>query len=362
MERKWHDKVCLVIFEKSGILSSNSFEFYPPEMKISKHRWKKLIRAIGPLLLIFFLIKIVDPWAVVDHLKGIRVGIFLMSILFFPIVISAQTFRWWLVCQNLSLGASFQSLFPICYISRFLSIIPVTGVFALAKIIYLREEGKPVGGTAVSIILDKILDILGLVFFGLFAFFYFPEKIFSDSSIWVLYCGIVLFIAVTIVTIIFGKNLWSALRSLLKQYMNQRIRKIGGNIEADLNRFWSGFNLKICSIFLALAIVIGLLRSLVLYVLAISVNIHVSFALIVGCRALVGIVSIIPISIGGLGTRDAVLLLTLPLAGISNDAALALGFVAFIWNILLKFSGVLFWFRRPLPSEGITAVKEMIFP
>ena len=89
---------------------------------------------------------------------------------------------------------------------------------------------------------------------------------------------------------------------------------MGDNLEADLAGFWSGFNLQFCGLILGISIAIGLLRSLVLYLLAISLNIYVDFGLIVACRALIGIVNVIPISISGLGTRDAILLLALLIA------------------------------------------------
>jgi len=328
-------------------------------MSSSKRRWKRLIKAIGPLLLIFLLIRIVDPMAVADRLAELRPGIFLVSILFFPLAIALRTLRWWLICQYLNMRVSFQSLFPILYISRFLSIIPITGFFALSKIIYLKDEDKPAGTTGVSILLNKAFDILGLLFFGLFAFVYFPGILIKDSPIWVLYCALILLLGLLI---IFGKKLGNGLWALFKRHLNQKSRSIGANIEADLTRFWSVFSLKLFFLFLVLAIVIGLLRSLVLYVLAISINIHVPFAMIVACRALIGIVNVIPVSIGGLGTREAVLLLTLPLAGISDDGALALGLVAFIWNILFRLSGVVFWMKRPLPTKAIRAVHETLFP
>ena len=328
-------------------------------MKLSKRGWKRLIKAIGPLLLIFFLIKIVDPWAVADHLKNIRLNIFIAAFLFFPLLISIRTYRWWIICRQVNLGASFQSLFQITYISWFLSILPVTGVFAISKIVYLNEEGKSARTVAISIIIDKLSDILGLLFFGLFAIFSFHKIPIGESSIWILYGAITILLGLMIV---FGKWLWRGFRNLLKRYMNQKMRAIGAGMEADLGRFWSEFSSKLTLQFFAFAIVIGLLRSLVLYVLALSINLHVTFALIVGCRALIGIVNVVPISISGLGTRDAVLLFILPFAGISNDAALALGLIAFLWGILFKLSGVVFWIKRPLPTAAITSIKGKLFP
>ena len=132
---------------------------------------------------------------------------------------------------------------------------------------------------------------------------------------------------------------------------------MGRNLEADLAGFWAGFNLQFLGLIIGISIAIGLLRSLVLYLLAISLNIYVDFGLIVACRALIGIVNVIPISISGLGTRDAILLLTLPLSGVPKEAAIALGFAAFLWTLCSKFSGIVFWLKHPLPSDSIRAMK-----
>jgi hypothetical protein len=71
---------------------------------------------------------------------------------------------------------------------------------------------------------------------------------------------------------------------------------------------------------------------------------------------------VIPVSISGLGTRDAILLFALPLAGVSKEAAIALGFLAFLWTIGSKFSGVIFWFKHPLPTSSIRSIKEKLIP
>jgi uncharacterized protein (TIRG00374 family) len=327
-------------------------------MKSLEIRWKKLIKAIGPLLLLVFLIKVIDPWEVVDHLRGINIGIFLSNFLLFPFVISVRTFRWWIICRSLNIKTSFRSLFPIYYVSRFLSLLPVTGVFALSRIIYLKEEGKPVATAAISIIIDKLADILGLIFFSLFAVFFLPQYLIEGIPIWILYVTGILLISAFFV---FSKRLRKGVRRILERYMNQKFSRIGADLETSLARFWSDTSLKFIMLILVIGLAVGLLRSLILYVLALSINIHVPFAMIVGCRALIGIVNIIPVSIGGLGTRDAVLLLVLPLSGVSSEAAVVLGFIAFLWNILLNLSGMIFWFNRPLPTEAIASIKDRLF-
>ena len=117
-----------------------------------------------------------------------------------------------------------------------------------------------------------------------------------------------------------------------------------------------------CSLFLILgiSIAIGLLRAFVLYVLAVSLHISASFGIIIACRAIIGLVNVIPITISGLGTRDAVLLLMLPLAGATREGAIALGLAAFLWTIGSKFSGVFFWLNCPLPLKSFRNIKERL--
>lgn len=321
----------------------------------SKLKWKGLLRVLGPLLFIFFFMKVVDPRSVIDHLRGIRMEIVLASAGLFPVLILAFTFRWWIICRQLKMTAAFAQLFRIFYISWFFAALPISGSAALSKAVYLKEEGTPTGSALISIILDKLFDVIGLMFFGLYGLLYFPKDLFGGQLLWTVYGAM----AVALLTcLVCGKRIWEGLRTFLNRSTKRKYRKIGRSLDANLTEFWSGFNLRFVSVMLVNSVFIGLLRALVLYLLAISLNMHVAFSLMVACRALVGMANVIPVSIGGLGTRDAVLLLTLPLAGISREAAISLGFAAFLWALCSNFSGVAFWFKRPLPSKGASALKE----
>lgn len=326
-------------------------------MQIFKKNGKRLLKLLGPLFFIFLFIRVVDPQATVSALKEIRPDMALLSVLLFPVVNAALTYRWWLICRRLKLKVAFKGLFQIYYISWFLSALPLVGILPLAKLFYLKEEEHPAGISAVSIILDKLFDISGLFVFGLFGLVYLPQSLFNIS-----YLGIIIVVALltVILLLIFGSKIRSIGLSFLKQYTNKRLQKIGSNLQADLKGFWSRFNFRFFFLILFISIAIGILRALVLYVLAISLNISASFGLIVAARAIIGIVNIIPITISGLGTRDGILLLTLPFAGVTKEAAIALGLLAFLWTICSKFSGIFFWLKRPLPSGSLRGIREKL--
>lgn len=327
-------------------------------MKSSRNIGKKLIRLLGPILFLFLLIKTVNPWLVSDLLKGIRIEIVLVSMILFPILISVRTFRWGIICRHLNMEISFKRLFQIYYISWFLGSIPLSGISVLSKLVYIKEEGGSVSRTMVSITIDKLFDIVGHMCFGLFAFFYFPKEIFKDNLLGSFYIGMALIMCLIFV---FRVKIWEVYVKLIQRYIKKDNRQGEDNLDTDIMAFLPSFDLRSVVIIMSLSVVIGLLRSLVLYGLAISLAMPVTFGLIVGCRALIGIINIIPITINGLGTREAILLLLLPLSGISMESALALGFTAFLWTICYKLSGMVFWLRQPLPFNGMLSIKEKIF-
>jgi uncharacterized protein (TIRG00374 family) len=328
-------------------------------MQFLRLKWKGLLKFIGPIFFIYLIIRVVDPRTTANILLEIQPSTAILSVFLFPLLIFTLTARWWMICRWLEMKVPFTKLFQIYYISWFLSAVPFVGVLPLAKIIYLKEEGKPASKTAVSVTLDKLCDVLGQVFFSLFALIYFPEIFLKDMHRWILFAaGCITLFAV----LIFWSKIWTKVTEVLKRYTGKRIQKIGENLENELSEIWSRFDLNFVTKILSISVVLGLLRSLILYLLAISLNITVSFILIIACRALIGIINVIPVSISGLGTRDAILLFALPLAGVSKEAAIALGFLAFLWTIGSKFSGVIFWFKHPLPTSSIRSIKEKLIP
>jgi uncharacterized protein (TIRG00374 family) len=253
------------------------------------------------------------------------------------------------------MAVQYSSVFSIYHISWFLSLIPLAAISPIAKLAYFKDAGKPVSRTAVSITLDKLFDVLGLMLFSLFGIVYFPGSLFKDLHLWVYFGGIT---CLALIILVFGGRLWNVLIGALKQYSNKKIQKLGENLEAELSHFWSGVDTHFFLLIFCISILIGLLRSLVLYLLALALDIDVGFGLIVACRALFGVINIIPISLSGLGTREAVLLPALSLAGISKELALALGFMAFLLTLCSKFTGILFWLQRPLPLNVIRSIRE----
>jgi uncharacterized protein (TIRG00374 family) len=326
-------------------------------MQSLKPKWKGLLKCVGPLFFIFVLIQLVDLRTAAQLIKEINPVWATISLLLSPIFLGALTLRWWLICQRLEIKIPLKELFQINYISWFIGLLPLMVVTPLSKFIYLTEKETPASTTAFSITLDKLFDIIGLISFGLFGLIYFPSGFFKEMQVWIfLTVGFLAFVTI----LVFWNKIWATFIHFLKRYAGNKIRRIGKNLDIDLSEFWSRFDLAFFIFMISISISLGILRAIILYLLALALKIHVSFGLIVACRALIGIVNIIPITINGLGTRDAVLLLALPLSGVSKEAAIALSCLMFLWLIFSKSFGIFFWLKRPLPLSIFMSIKEKL--
>ena len=303
---------------------------------------KLALKLIGIVIFIVILLTAVDFSRLLTTLQTVRPDLALLSLLlFFPLMI-VQAFRWWLVCRQLKIEVGFTALLEIYYISWFLGSIPMSGATPFSKTLYLKTEGFAWDRSAAVVVIDKVLDLLGTMGFALFGLSYLPHQYLVDflsGWIYVAGGGMVLFI-------LFQTRLMKKAWDRIWTFFVRRLGDKAPDVASILTDFRQGIGVRTGFAHLLLIVAIGLMRSVILYVLALSLSLNVSFWLMVACRSLIGAINIVPISINGLGTRDAVLLLILPLWGITKEAAVALAFLAFIWAVFTKLSGVLFWLKR----------------
>ena len=323
-------------------------------MKLPTLGWKKLIKLLGPALFLFFFIKVVDPHQTAKLLKNINILPALLSMAFFPLIVYLRSLRWWMIGRKIQLDSSLKRLFEINYIAWFLGNLPVGGISAVSKFLYLKDEGVTASRAFISLTIDKLIDTGALFLLGLYALYYLPTSLVAAKIPWAF---VIIATLLIIVVLAAGKKIWAGFKNVLSRYLNKRLQRIGSDLENDLKLFWSTSGLSFFTATLILSVAIEILRAVVIYIIAHAIGLSVSFGFMVACTGLIGLANIIPISVHGLGVRDAVLLLTLPLIGYSKEAALALGLAMFLWTILFKLSGVYFWFKSPLPLKGGDAIK-----
>ena len=90
-----------------------------------------------------------------------------------------------------------------------------------------------------------------------------------------------------------------------------------------------------------LSLVVWMLKLSVLFLLSRSLKTDIPFWFVMSIGSVAVIVSLLPISISGLGTRDAVFIFFLSLHNISAESAVALSFLFLIfgfWSVVVSFA------------------------
>lgn len=317
-------------------------------MNVTGKAGKVLVKCLGPMLFLFLALKVVDPRAAWELLKGIRWDLAAWSVVFCPWLIGVHAWRWWAIGRLVGMASSFKRLFHVYWTGWFLGFLPPGGVAVLAKIYYLKRDGEPAGRTSVSLGVDKLFDLVSTSLFGIYGLLYFQGSLFPGYGMWLGLAGGILILAAVLLR---GRWFWERARGVLLGYV-KRLRSGVKDVLRESDRaaaaFWQAVSLALFLKLTLLSLCLELSRALVFLLLAQALGLNMPVAFAFACRALIGLVQVVPVTVGGLGTREAVLMLTLPLGGFSREAAVALGFLSFLWNVLFHLSGVFSWLKEPV--------------
>jgi uncharacterized protein (TIRG00374 family) len=203
-----------------------------------------------------------------------------------------------------------------------------TGVIRFYK---LSSFDKKRAETLASVAVDRIISAIALCIVGLlFWFLYFPSNSnYIALSMSLLLSGLILFSII----IYLNRGTDSAIKILdilNIDYVTSRIKKVF----FALNRFRNLSSRSITIIF-TVSIFTQILGIGVYYLLAMSLGIKISFFAMGWIRCVAVLISMIPMSIAGLGVREASLIFLLRPFSIVDDEALAFSLLVFAVNFVL---------------------------
>lgn len=321
-------------------------------------RYGWLIRLLGPALLVAFLftsdlgklaaiLAAADPWPVILSL--------LLLVVFLPV----KAWRWTLILRELGLRLALWPATVLYAIGIYLGAVTPGQAGDLVKAWYLRDQGQPLGPAVVSVVLDRLFDLLvmsSLAAIGVLAFWdRLPNRTAQAVVAAVFVTGVVTALVVVLV------------RPLREQLFARVLPLLPGKVRGVLERLQEQLGLlRLRGGALALIILASLLSALItfyrVYLLFSALDIVVPFLAFVAMTALVALVQVLP-SIAGIGTRDALLIALLAIYGYPPEAALSLSALLLLLNIEHIVVGLLASLAYPLaPRPPLPAAGEGVPP
>ena len=311
-------------------------------------RW--LTRLLGPAVLAYFLLT-TDLHRIAANLREVRWTPLVLSLALYAGLVLTKAWRWRVLLKELGLATpTLREACTLFMIGQFAggATPGQTGDFVRAW--YLRERGAPLSAALFSILIDRLLDFFLLAIlslFGLVAFLdIFPTAL--RPAILVTTVGFAIVVAITVPALIArGPRRWLMTRMgrLAPRSVGDRLERWQGLLDALEGRPALALTLLFATI---AATAVVMVRIWLLYR---ALDVVIPVPLLVSASALISILQTLPVSVAGVGVRDAVLVAVLTHHGYAPERALALSALFLLLTVEQMLIGFFVSMKHPLGAS-----------
>jgi glycosyltransferase 2 family protein len=298
---------------------------------------KKILPIIGILIFVYILIKL-DISQVIKEVSEARINFLLIAILFIFISFLTETLKWFSIARVQKTDISFLQALRINFVSFFYGFITPSKVGGVMRAKYLKEYNNNVVKGVGNFVLDKVLDVCSLVFLAILFSFVFKDIL----PINFFYYSIALLVSMVIFLFIFFdiKKSRFILRIFYKRFVPEKWKE---RAKREFYHFYEDMPKKK---YFFLFFILNILNWIVLYAVSFfigkSVGINLHFFYFLAILPIATLVAQIPITIAGLGTREATLITLFGLLGIEKTKVFSMSMInLFIGAIIPSIIGVL---------------------
>jgi uncharacterized membrane protein YbhN (UPF0104 family) len=307
---------------------------------------KFFLRLIGPVIFFVLLYLYVDAKVLIKVLLASKWTFFILSLALIPALIFIRSIRWRIILSKYDIICTKWQCFKI-YFVEMVAIMVVATVGTFVKAVYLKRDGHGLLLPLLSILAEKYYDYLLPLIFGGASVLIVWIKLGSDS-------GFVLFILVTCLAFFPARK---ACLLLSPRFFPKRLKIVllekGWNINEHLLKIYDMLSFKIYIYSLG---AFGI-YFISIYFLTRGLNLELSFFQVVLIMTITSLITLIPISFLGIGTRDAGLLAVFSFFGHTPEQAVALSMALLLLRIAIVFLGSIFWFIDPPPLAELKKIN-----
>lgn len=314
------------------------------------------IRLIGLAILVLILLKL-DLRSTLAALAGLHWAPLILAIAANLPLFGLKAWRWQSMLRMQGIDYPWRDAFLAFVAGLFLGLVTPGRVGEMSKALYVKQDrGVPVSVGLANVLMDRLFDlytILVLGTIGMVAFRVGPAWMRGLIALGTL--AALLLPPLMLSRRLAGLSLAAARRLPL-------LRRFDARLTAAAARFQEGLRPLLTA-----RLVIPLLLTEVAYglffvqgfLLARAVDVSVSITYLAVCLSVAGVITLLPISISGLGTRDAALIAMLAPVGVDAERTLAFSTLYFLtFYVIGGAIGAVAWQIKPLNERRGVAWSE----
>jgi len=312
-------------------------------MKLARY-FQKYSFLIGLVLFAFILLKS-NPQKLWTNISRADFRFLFLALLLILPMFFFKTLCWNYLKRKQGIVYGLKDSFLMYNAGQYLGLLTPGRLGEIAKSWYLKKDGHSLGRSLVSTVLDRLSDLFFLLGFTALGSLFFWGQI-KQQFIWPVFVFIVLLI-IFLLALKIGFVRWG-----IKKFFYWLVpEKNKSAFKLNFRDFWRDLKNYRPANWLVIFFITALswfFYYLQMYFLAKAVGLSAPFIYLAVCVTLAGLVTLLPISISGIGTRDAALILLLAPLGIARETVVvfsALILLAFVASALL---GLICWWLKPL--------------
>lgn len=264
--------------------------------------------------------------------------------------------RWQILLRNYDIELTFSDSTSMYATGMVLSAVTPGRVGDMVKIVMLIKKGCSISKAIASNIFDRLFDVAFVLLVGYGGMWYFSRNFTSQLQI----VNIIFVIAlVLLVALALKRHLVKklAIKLIPSQYRSVAIESWNEIISGFLKKQY-----RRISWLVLWTIVFWFLQFSAIYLCGLALEVDVSFIYLSACAAVAMVLSLLPITVAGVGTRDAIYILLLGQVGIARQQSLALSslvlgvflvncVVFYLISVIFK-SNLILWREHDRSTEG----------
>lgn len=307
-----------------------------------KNRLMLLAKIILTTGLLYYVISLVDYEEISPLIAQLDVGLVISAIIVHIAAFAVMSYRWWLIMVASGNKIQYRKVISAYYLGLFCNNFLPTAIGGdVVRIVKLRSLGLDTNQLVFSTLIDRIIGLLAVIIMGIIGLNFstsIHESI-GNRSVTIVnsVSGFLFFISLlalnarirdTVLRVILSKvRHWSKINNFLT-YSHQNIEKLKRS--------------KVIAKTILLSLVSQLLIVLTYYFIAKSLNIDLALNDFVLIVPIVAVFTSLPISVGGMGVREGIMVFLLGAIGVSTANAVSISLLYFAMLITITLPGGIF--------------------
>ncbi|MFH1249394.1 MAG: lysylphosphatidylglycerol synthase transmembrane domain-containing protein [archaeon] len=297
---------------------------------------KKMFPLIG-IILFFYLIVRIGIKTILSKIVNANIWYMLLGISFIVPIILMQSLKWHLILKKQRIKIKFSDSIKLQVISLFYGTVTPARIGSFVKILYLEKKVKNFGKAASSVIIDRFFDLITVAILACIGSIILASNLPKILVPLIIFSGFIALAILLIVSKKHGRRIVEFFyEKLTPKTIKQKTRK-------TFKEFYKSMPKKRDLIIpLILNILNWILIYTQLYIISKAMGMNISYAIAIFIFPISTIISQIPISIGGIGVREASLITLLALFDVPADLVMSTSIVSLIiTNILPSIVGMI---------------------